>query len=66
MPAQDHIQTYTASRSMRCFTILAGAVRDQAALHGVLSRVRDLGLALISVNQVEPDNGVYLIRTLVA
>lgn len=31
-------------------TVLAGAVPDQAALHGLLARVRDLNLALISVN----------------
>ena len=30
-------------------TILSGPVADQAALHGLLNRVRDLGLTLISV-----------------
>jgi hypothetical protein len=35
-------------------TVLAGPVIDQAALHGVLARLRDLGLPLISVTQVEP------------
>jgi hypothetical protein len=30
-------------------TILSGPVRDQAALHGLLLQVRDLGLSLISV-----------------
>lgn len=35
-------------------TLLAGAVVDQAALHGLLRKVRDLGLPLISVIQVEP------------
>lgn len=34
-------------------TILCGPVIDQAALHGLLRKVRDLGLSLISVNQVE-------------
>ena len=34
-------------------TILSGPVRDQAALHGLLLKVRDLGLSLISVNQIE-------------
>jgi hypothetical protein len=35
-------------------TTLSGTVRDQAALHGLLTRVRDLGLVLVSVNQVKP------------
>jgi hypothetical protein len=32
--------------------VLYGQVTDQAALHGLLARVRDLGLPLISVTQV--------------
>ena len=36
-------------------TLLAGPVVDQAALHGVLRKVRDLGLPLVSVTRVEPD-----------
>lgn len=36
-------------------TVLSGPVTDQAALHGLLSRVRDLGLPLISVAQVADD-----------
>ncbi len=36
-------------------TVLHGAVVDQSALHGVLARVRDIGLPLISVARVEPD-----------
>jgi hypothetical protein len=33
-------------------TTLAGAVRDQTALHGLLARVRDLGLTLVTVAQL--------------
>lgn len=33
-------------------TLLTGPVADQAALHGLLKRIRDLGLPLISVNPV--------------
>jgi hypothetical protein len=33
-------------------TLLTGPVRDQAALHGLLARVRDLGLPLLSVKRV--------------
>jgi hypothetical protein len=35
-------------------TLLTGSVIDQAALHGLLKKVRDLGLPLISVTPVEP------------
>lgn len=35
-------------------TVLTGPVADQAALHGLLKKVRDLGLPLLSVNRVEP------------
>ena len=31
-------------------TLLAGSLIDQAALHGVLKKIRDLGLPLVSVN----------------
>jgi len=36
-------------------TLLAGAVVDQAALHGILKKVRDLGMPLLSVNFVSAD-----------
>jgi hypothetical protein len=36
-------------------TRLTGPVVDQAALHGLLRRVRDLGLPLVSITHVEPD-----------
>ena len=36
-------------------TLLTGPVVDQAALHGLLKRVRDLGTPLLSVMHVEPD-----------
>lgn len=35
-------------------TLLTGTVMDQAALHGLLKKVRDLGIPLLSVNSVEP------------
>ena len=34
-------------------TLLTGPVVDQAALHGLLKKVRDLGMPLLSVNRVE-------------
>jgi hypothetical protein len=36
-------------------TLLTGAVVDQAALHGVLKKVRDLAMPLLSVVRVTPD-----------
>jgi hypothetical protein len=43
-------------------TLLTGPIVDQAALHSLLKKVRDLGLSLVSVNQVpplEPTNQPY-------
>ena len=34
-------------------SVLTGLIVDQAALHGLIKRVRDLGIPLISVNRVE-------------
>jgi hypothetical protein len=35
-------------------TTLTGPITDQAALHGLLNRIRDLGLPLLSVHGVDP------------
>ncbi len=37
-------------------TTFTGQLNDQAALHGVLARIRDIHMPLISVNQVEVDS----------
>ena len=37
-------------------TLLTGPVADQAALYGLLRKVRDLRMPLISVNRVKPDH----------
>jgi hypothetical protein len=44
----------TITRKENGDTLLTGPVVDQAALHGLLRKVRDLGMPLISVIRVEP------------
>lgn len=36
-------------------TLITGWVADQAALYGLLKKLRDLGLPLLSLNPLEPD-----------
>ncbi|HEY5731447.1 MAG TPA: hypothetical protein VLA72_22140 [Anaerolineales bacterium] len=38
-------------------TILTGEVEDQAALYGLIAKLRDLGVKLISVNSVQQETG---------
>lgn len=47
----------TLSREANGETVLSGPVVDQAALHGLLRKVRDLGLPLISVTRTRPGPG---------
>jgi hypothetical protein len=37
-------------------TVIAGPLVDQAALHGVLIKVRDLGLSLVAVGRLDRDD----------
>lgn len=36
-------------------TVISGPVADQAALHGLLSKIRDLGLDLLEVRRIDAD-----------
>ena len=38
-------------------TVLTGWIRDQAALHGLLMKIRDLGITLLAVTRIEPEPG---------
>jgi hypothetical protein len=50
----DWFDGLTITRADNGETLLRGQVVDQAALHGVLRKVRDLGLPLVSINQIDP------------
>jgi hypothetical protein len=43
----------TVSHEGDGISVISGPIADQAALHGLLQRVRDLGLPLVSVTQVD-------------
>ena len=45
---------FTITLTQNGETILTGAVVDQAALHGLLKKVRDLGLPLLAINPIKP------------
>jgi hypothetical protein len=50
----DWFEGLTITREDNGDTRLTGPVVDQAALHGLLKKVRDLGLPLVTVNRVTP------------
>lgn len=47
---------FTIDRSAGDVCLLTGPVMDQAALHGLLANIRDLGLPLLSVARVEDED----------
>jgi hypothetical protein len=48
-----HLNDLTLTHCEDGTTILAGPILDQAALYGVLLKLRDLGVLLLSVNRIE-------------
>ena len=53
----DWFDGFRISNKVENETRIEGIVMDQGALHGLLARVRDLGLTLISVEQIEIEKG---------
>jgi hypothetical protein len=51
----DWLEGLTVTHESDGTTILAGPLADQAALHGVLSKLRDLALPIVSVRRVASD-----------
>lgn len=52
----DWFDGLTVSLEETGVTCLTGPVADQAALYGLLKKVRDLGMPLVSVNRIKPSH----------
>ncbi|MEO6411657.1 MAG: hypothetical protein ABIO48_03645 [Pedococcus sp.] len=51
----NRFEGLTLTQERDSTTVIAGAVADQAALHGLLRALGDLGLPLLSLTEVQPD-----------
>ena len=51
----DWFGGFTITHAGDAETMLMGTVADQAALHGMLHKIRDLGLPLLSVQRLDED-----------
>jgi hypothetical protein len=60
---EARFQGLTLTREDNGTISISGAVPDQAALHGLLTRIRDLGVVLISVEAVRQDGQSELFET---
>ena len=55
-PHWDWLECLTVTHLEAGETLLCGPITDQAALHGLLTRIRDLNLTLIAVNRIDPED----------
>ena len=53
-PWQDWFEGLTLTLETDGNTLLTGQLVDQAALHGILKKVRDLGMPLLSISSIQP------------
>ena len=52
----DWFDGFTITHPGESETLLIGPVRDQSALHGMLAKIRDLGLTLLTVEQIDVED----------
>ena len=50
---EDWLDGFTLTHSEGGETVLTGSVRDQAALYGLIAKLRDLGVKLVSIKSLE-------------
>lgn len=53
----DYFEDLTIVKTEVGETLLTGTIADQSALHGLLAKIRDLNLTLISVNRIDQKDG---------
>ena len=53
----DWFEEFEITHTDQGETILTGDITDQSALYGLIAKLRDLGLSLISVNSTEIESG---------
>ena len=52
--------TVDKNESGAVITTMTGPIQDQGALHGLLARVRDLGLPLLEVHRLDPNQDIAM------
>ena len=46
----DWLGDFTLTHTAQCQTLLTGSVQEQAALYGLIAKLRDLGVVLVTIN----------------